>query len=495
MEILGRGEPGPSVKWQDQFVNSIELNETYHIATRDPTVYASIEYYFRFLKLTDVELVGTTAEYRQTWFRKYIKGKLPDILFHLVVHGYCGYVKDYRKFDGSRDEDWMKRNRALRDESGEGYDIKQPVIIVPDYDAYTHKLRKNMRTLEHEVFGTNEATGDEFAGANAMRYKRRVKPIEMITVSKYKIPFFNTGRLRTPLATLISAFAELRQMEMFNVTACYQLSHPIPFIGYQTGMKDEELLSRVKSVAFGDSMLNQAKDKEIYFIFQEGNKTLEEEVNKTNDAMAGEMKKEKAYYIDPINPNSVVKLSHVMDRRVNLPPGKEISKANPPIAVVPAGLQEMYHRWTEKVSNVFSLPYSLLSKDKIGGGNAGKQYADADLKMLQKTIADLTVVMEDVFEHLYDILEMDPSEKFVLHAQPFVDFEMLLACYDHMLIDKQQLQTEIEDSYALKRNKNSVNTSATYEMLDAMKKNEAIGPGEYKRGMKKIYNLDLSNDE
>jgi hypothetical protein len=475
-------------KWEENEVHVNDLHDTHVIASKDPTVYASLEYYYRFLKLSDIELKGNDTEHRQTWFNQHIKGCFKKILFHLIIHGYCGFTKHLKSFDASRDHEWMKLNRTQRDENQMGYDVKQVVITVPDWNAYNHRMRRNTRTLEHEVCGE---TNTDPVGTTR---KRHHKVIHMLTTNKFSLPFYSTGRLQTPVATLINSYMELRQMELFNLNACYQLAHPIPFLQFQTGLKEEELLSRVKSATFGENALNEEKNKQIYLAVQEGNRMLSEEVNQANERSLADIEKTRNYYINPLDVSKTTQLSTIMDRRVELPPGKELTKNTPPSAVVPAGLQEMYHRWTEKVSNVFSLPYSLLSKDKIGGGNAGKQYADADLKMLQKTIADLTAVMEDIFKQLYIILEMDASEQFVLHPQPFVDFEMLLACYDHRLIDKEQLQIEIEDSYALKRKKGSVNISATHDMLAEMKKTESITKSEYKIGMKKIYGLDFDNE-
>lgn len=475
------------LKYEQGFVNIDDLRRTFHIATKDSTCYSAIQYYFRFLKLTDVELKGNDAEYRQQWFRKDIKPLFQKILFYLFVHGYCGYTKTTKKYDQSRNEEWMAVNKEIRDAAKEDYNLEQIVVNIPDWDAYTHKMKRDTKTLKHKVYGTVDNHEEDLFQE---RKRRRNSPIQILTSSKYDIPFFSNGMLRGPVATLIAKYEEMRQLEQFNITASYQLSHPIVFWQYQQGMKEEELLSRVKSATFGESAMNAEKEKQLYLVFQEGNKVMEEEIEKTNSTLTTRMADEKAYYKSD---GTIVPLTTILDRKVNMPPGKEVSKANGPVAVPPQGLVEMNHQWIEKVANVSSLPYSLLSKDKIGGGNAAKQFADADLKMLQKTIADLSMVMEEIFEQLYDVLEMDKSEKFVLHPQPFVDFEMLLAIFDHGLIDKQQLQIEIEDSYALKRNKNIANTSATYEMLDNMKKNEAIGPKEYKIGMKKIYGLDFND--
>jgi hypothetical protein len=120
-------------------------------------------------------------------------------------------------------------------------------------------------------------------------------------------------------------------------------------------------------------------------------------------------------------------------------------------------------------------------------GATGKQYVDADFKLLQETIGDLSLVMESIFKNLYNILEMDDDEEFSLHPQPFMDFDMLLQLYDKALIDKEQIQTQIENSYSLPRNKNSTNTSITHEMLADMRKTESITESQYKKAMGDIY--------
>jgi hypothetical protein len=464
-------------EYEIQDINGIDLQLSYDLVTIDPTVKSAIESYFRFLKLQKVTLKSSSA-IRQEWFETHIRPVFPKILLHIIIHGYCGYIKDTINVDASRDKEWMKVNKKIRDDNNEKYNVTHPYVIIPDFNQFKHKIKWSKKNLRKEVFAEN-LSEDKFK-------KSKGPKIEIITCSRYPIPDAINGRIQTPIRSLLNDFNEKRQMEKFNLQACYSLSHPVGIL-VPKELTSDEINSRMESTEFGQNGLNDAKDNAKYYYMNSINDNLQSKIREIQTQFENQMEEDKAYFIDASDGKvTKTRLINTIERSKPLPAEMDLTKNNPPLAQAPNHIPEMHHRWTENVAKVCQLPYSLLSKDKMSGAT-GKQYVDADFKLLQETIGDLSLVMESVFKNLYTILEMDDDEEFSLHPQPFMDFDMLLQLYDKALIDKEQIQTQIENSYSLPRNKNSTNTSITHEMLADMRKTESITESQYKKAMGDIY--------
>lgn len=472
-------------------ISGTEIRTAYDLITREVNCKAAFQNICNFLKLSDVEIKGYgISSFVESWFKNNILPNFKKILMWFYICGFCPYTIDHVWVDTSKDEEWLKEFKKSYDETKQPYMVKRPIIIIPEYDSFVSKLLTNRKTLQSHIVCENVE--------NPLPKMQKLKVI--ISKGYFNLPRKTDGLLQSPLASLIYSYEEMRKYKAWAMQASYTLAHPVTFVQNGDTDKNDNIVKTTNKILFSEAVLfpNRPGLENLKYEIMSERERAQFMETKMYQKNTDELLTLNQNYFQSSISNSAEKQRFINPTELVYPikDGLQISKSNPTPAKVPEEITQIRDGWSLEVAKAFAIPHMVISNVKKSGGGSNKNYSDMELKELNSTINHLTAEMKHVFEILQTELKMGTGDKkmeFVIHPQPFYDPDFLLSLWENRLLTEWQMGTMLQDAFGIPADpvKKLNHSTADFDMVLGMKKEEAITGGQAKKQLRLLHNADI----